>query len=95
MNYIIKNNLMIIDEYVDDGISGTQFDRDGFEKHCTNYINYFFFHDIPPRYKQKLDTFVPSFLLITNTLVRLNSNDTILKAIPNFLCLHFSLIIYY
>ena len=65
---------MLIDEYVDDGISGTQFDRDGFEKHCTNYINYFFFHDIPPRYKQKLDTFVPSFLLITNTLVRLNSN---------------------
>ena len=32
MNYIIKNNLMLIDEYVDDGVSGTQFDRDGWEK---------------------------------------------------------------
>ena len=32
MNYIIKNNLMLIDEYVDDGVSGTQFDRDGWER---------------------------------------------------------------
>ena len=32
MNYIIRNNLMLIDEYVDDGVSGTQFDRDGFER---------------------------------------------------------------
>lgn len=32
MNYIIKNNLMLIDEYIDDGISGTQFDRDGWER---------------------------------------------------------------
>ena len=32
MNYIIKNNLMLIDEYVDDGVSGTQFDREGWER---------------------------------------------------------------
>lgn len=32
MSYIIKNNLMLIDEYIDDGISGTQFDRDGWER---------------------------------------------------------------
>ena len=32
MNYIIKNNLMLIDEYVDDGVSGTQFDRKGWER---------------------------------------------------------------
>ena len=32
MNYIIKNNLMLIDEYVDDGVSGTQFDREGWKR---------------------------------------------------------------
>ena len=32
MNYIIRNNLMLIDEYIDDGVSGTQFDRDGWTK---------------------------------------------------------------
>ena len=32
MGYIIKNNLMLIDEYIDDGVSGTQFDRDGWER---------------------------------------------------------------
>lgn len=32
MSYVIKNNLMLIDEYVDDGVSGTQFDRKGFER---------------------------------------------------------------
>jgi len=32
MNYIIRHNLMLIDEYIDDGISGTQFDRDGWER---------------------------------------------------------------
>ncbi len=32
MNYVIKNNLMLIDEYVDDGVSGTQFDRAGWTK---------------------------------------------------------------
>ena len=32
MNYIIRNNLMLIDEYIDDGVSGTQFDRDGWSK---------------------------------------------------------------
>lgn len=32
MNYIIRNNLMLIDEYIDDGVSGTQFDRKGWER---------------------------------------------------------------
>ena len=32
MSYIIRNNLMLIDEYIDDGVSGTQFDRKGWEK---------------------------------------------------------------
>lgn len=32
MNYVIKHNLMLIDEYIDDGISGTQFDREGWER---------------------------------------------------------------
>ena len=32
MSYIIRNNLMLIDEYIDDGISGTQFDRDGWNR---------------------------------------------------------------
>lgn len=30
--YIRDNNLLYIDEYVDDGVSGTQFDRDGWNK---------------------------------------------------------------
>ena len=30
--YIRENNLMFVDEYVDDGVSGTQFDREGWEK---------------------------------------------------------------
>ena len=32
MNYIIRNNLMLIDEYIDDGVSGTQFDRNGWNR---------------------------------------------------------------
>lgn len=32
MNYITNNNLILIDEYIDDGISGTQFDRDGWKR---------------------------------------------------------------
>lgn len=32
MNYVIRNNLMLIDEYVDDGVSGTQFDRNGWNR---------------------------------------------------------------
>lgn len=32
MNYVISRNLMLIDEYVDDGVSGTQFDRKGWER---------------------------------------------------------------
>lgn len=32
MSYIIRNNLMLIDEYIDDGVSGTQFDRSGWER---------------------------------------------------------------
>ena len=39
MNYIIRNNLMLIDEYIDDGVSGTQFDRDGFERLITDIEN--------------------------------------------------------
>ena len=39
MNYIIRNNLMLIDEYVDDGVSGTQFDRDGFERLISDIEN--------------------------------------------------------
>ena len=30
--YIRDNNLLYIDEYIDDGVSGTQFDRDGWNK---------------------------------------------------------------
>ena len=29
MNYIIQNNLTFINEYIDDGVSGTEFDRNG------------------------------------------------------------------
>ena len=32
MNYIIRNNLMLIDEYIDDGVSGTEFDRNGWNR---------------------------------------------------------------
>lgn len=32
LNYIRDNNLMFIDEYVDDGVSGTTFDRAGFNR---------------------------------------------------------------
>lgn len=32
LDYINKNNLKFIDEYVDDGVSGTTFDRSGFKK---------------------------------------------------------------
>jgi DNA invertase Pin-like site-specific DNA recombinase/predicted Zn-dependent protease len=32
LNYIKDNNLIFIDEYIDDGISGTTFDRDGFKR---------------------------------------------------------------
>lgn len=32
MNYIINNNLVLVDEYIDDGISGTQFDRKGWNR---------------------------------------------------------------
>ena len=39
MNYIIRNNLMLIDEYIDDGVSGTQFDRDGFERLISDIEN--------------------------------------------------------
>ena len=39
MNYIIRNNLMLIDEYVDDGVSGTRFDRDGFERLISDIEN--------------------------------------------------------
>lgn len=35
MNYIIKHNLMLIDEYIDDGVSGATFERNGWE----NLIN--------------------------------------------------------
>ena len=30
--YIRENNLLYIDEYVDDGVSGTTFEREGFNK---------------------------------------------------------------
>ncbi len=39
LNYIKENNLFFVDEYVDDGISGTTFDRKGFNrmiKDCEN-----------------------------------------------------------
>ena len=32
LNYIRDNNLIFIDEYVDDGVSGTTFDREGFNR---------------------------------------------------------------
>ena len=32
LNYIRDNNLLFVDEYVDDGVSGTTFDRDGFKR---------------------------------------------------------------
>lgn len=32
LNYIRDNNLLFVDEYVDDGVSGTTFDRDGFNR---------------------------------------------------------------
>ena len=32
MNYIIRNNLILIDEYIDDGVSGTEFDRNGWNR---------------------------------------------------------------
>ena len=39
LNYIRDNNLLFVDEYVDDGVSGTTFDREGFNrmiKDCEN-----------------------------------------------------------
>lgn len=39
LNYIKDNNLIFVDEYVDDGVSGTTFDREGFNrmiKDCEN-----------------------------------------------------------
>ena len=39
LNYIKDNNLVLVDEYIDDGISGTTFDRNGFKrmiKDCEN-----------------------------------------------------------
>ncbi len=32
MNYIIQNNLTFINEYIDDGVSGTEFDRNGWNR---------------------------------------------------------------
>ena len=32
LNYIRDNNLIFVDEYVDDGVSGTTFDRAGFNR---------------------------------------------------------------
>ena len=32
LNYIRDNNLLLVDEYVDDGVSGTTFDRAGFNR---------------------------------------------------------------
>ena len=32
LNYIKDNNLTLVSEYVDDGVSGTTFDRDGFRR---------------------------------------------------------------
>ena len=32
LNYIRDNNLIFVDEYVDDGVSGTTFDREGFNR---------------------------------------------------------------
>ena len=32
LKYIRDNNLLFIDEYVDDGVSGTTFEREGFER---------------------------------------------------------------
>ena len=32
LNYIKDNNLTLVGEYVDDGVSGTTFDRDGFRR---------------------------------------------------------------
>ena len=36
MRYIKENNLQFIDEYIDDGISGTTFDRPGFNRMIKN-----------------------------------------------------------
>ena len=39
LNYIKDNNLELVDEYIDDGVSGTTFDRNGFNrliKDCNN-----------------------------------------------------------
>ena len=32
LNYIRDNDLLFVDEYVDDGVSGTTFDRTGFNR---------------------------------------------------------------
>ena len=32
LNYIRDHNLVFVDEYVDDGVSGTTFDRPGFRR---------------------------------------------------------------
>ena len=32
LNYIRENNLFFVDEYIDDGVSGTTFDREGFNR---------------------------------------------------------------
>ena len=32
LKYIKDNNLLLIDEYIDDGISGTTFNRNGFNR---------------------------------------------------------------
>ena len=41
LNYIRDNNLFLVDEYVDDGVSGTTFNRAGFNrmiKDCESLI---------------------------------------------------------
>ena len=32
MEYVIKNDLEVVDTYIDDGVSGTQFDREDFQR---------------------------------------------------------------